>query len=119
MQISELHSLICSEKFCKNDVIKCILGLNDIEIKIFCNISNDGVDVKYLMKKVKRDRTTVQRCLKNLIASGIVSRKSLNLRRGRKFVYFPVSDEKLNEILITRINEYSESLKKIINLIKS
>ncbi len=118
MQISELNSLINSGKICKNDVMKCIFGLNDIEVEIFCNISKEGVDVKYLMKKVKRDRTTVQRCLKSLIALGIVSRKGLNLKRGRKYVYFSIPNEKLREIFITKINEYCESLKKMINLIK-
>ncbi len=118
MQISELQSLIHSEKFCKDDIMKCIFGLNDVEVKIFCAIAEKDSDVIDLTKKIKKDRATVQRIIKNLIALGIVGRKGLNMKRGRKYVYFAITNETLKKILMARIEEYCMSLKKMANLIK-
>ncbi len=118
MQISELQSLIHSGKFCKDDVMKCIFSLNDVEVKIFCAIAENDSDVIELTKKIKKDRATVQRIIKNLIALGIVGRKGLNMKRGRKYVYFAITNEKLKEILTTRIDEYCKSLMNMVNLIK-
>ena len=118
MQISELQSLIHSGKFCKNDVMKCIFGLNDVEVKIFCNIVEKDSDVMELARKIKRDRATVQRVIRNLIALGIAGRKGMNMKRGRKYVYFAVTSEALKEILTARIDEYCKSLKNMVNLIK-
>jgi len=118
MQISELQSLINSKKICKEDVMSCIFGLNDVEVKIFCCIIEKESDIIELAKKVKRNRVTVQRGIKNLIAIGIVGRKGLNLRRGRKYVYFAITKDKMKEILTARINEYCKSLKNMVNLIK-
>ncbi|MDI6730863.1 MAG: helix-turn-helix domain-containing protein [Candidatus Altarchaeum sp.] len=118
MQISKLHSLIHSGKFCKDDVMKCIFGLNDVEVKIFCAIVEKDSDVIDLTKKIKKDRATVQRAIKNLVALEIVGRKGLNMKRGRKYVYFAITNETLKKILMARIGEYCKSLKKMVNLIK-
>jgi len=118
MQISELQSLIRSGKFCRNDVMTCIFGLNDVDVKIFCSIVEKESDVMELARKIKKDRTTVQRVIKNLIALGIVGRKSINSRRGRKYVYFAITSEKLKEILTAKIDEYCKTLKEMVNLIK-
>jgi len=98
--------------------MRCIFGLNDIEIKIFCSIMEKESDIMELAKKVKRNRATVQRVIKNLIAIGIVGRKGLNSKRGRKYVYFAITSDKLKEILAARIDEYCKSLKNMVNLIK-
>lgn len=118
MQISELQSIIHSGKFCKNNIMKCTFDLNEIEVKIFCNIVEKESDVKDLARKIRRDRTTVQRSIKNLIAIGIVGRKSITMKRGRKYVYFAITNEKLKEIFTARIDEYCRALKKMVDLIR-
>lgn len=118
MKISELQSLVYSGNFCRNDVTKCILGLNDIEVEIFCNIIEKESDVMELAKKTKRSRATVQRAIKNLMFLRIIGRKGINMKRGKKYVYFAISDEKLKEILMARVDEYCRSLKKMVDMIK-
>lgn len=118
MKISELQALIYSKNFCTNDVTKCILGLNDVEVEIFCDIMEKECDVMELARKTKKSRATVQRVIINLMHLGIIGRRSKNTKRGRKYVYFAIDNKKLKEILTTRVDEYCRLLKKMVDLMK-
>ncbi|PKP54654.1 MAG: hypothetical protein CVT90_00135 [Candidatus Altiarchaeales archaeon HGW-Altiarchaeales-3] len=118
MKLSELKSQSQSVDVCKNDILKCILGLSDLDVTVFCALKGKNCDIVELSGKVKRDRSSVQRSVKNLITAGLLSRHGVNMKRGRKYIYSTITTEKLKEMLNFQIDELCGKLKaqvKIMN----
>ena len=112
MRLSEMKSLAQAEDFCKGNVLKCILGLCDLDVLVFYTVKEERRSIKEIAEKVERDRSSVQRSAKNLVASGLLSREGTSMNRGRKYVYSAITTEKLKEILISRIDKYCGKLKE-------
>lgn len=111
MKLKEIRSFSQMENFCRRDVLSCVLGLSELEAKIFDLLTEEELGVAEIAKKVDRDRSTVQRIVKNLIAIGIVSRRSVALKRGRKFVYKAIKKEKIKQKLLSELNSFYERVK--------
>ena len=116
MKLKEIRSFAQMENFCGSDVLSCILGLSGLEAKIFGLLTEKELEISAVARKINRDRTTVQRIVKNLIAIGIVSRRSVALKRGRKFIYRAISREKIKEKLLSELNSFYEKVKWQIDM---
>ncbi len=66
------------------DIIGCSLGLKKSEYKIFeaLLIYKERVTIAQLSLKLKLDRTTVQKVVKEFVARGLVQRYQENLDNG-------------------------------------
>jgi predicted transcriptional regulator len=115
MKLTEMKSLVQAQSFCEGDVLKCILGLCDLDVSVFNALKGERCSVNELAKKVNRDRSTVQRSVKNLIATGLASRQSESAKAGRKYFYSTIEPEKLREILILKIEECCGRIKEKVN----
>jgi len=118
MKLSEIKSLTQSTDFCSSNILKCILGITDLDVAVFCKIGDGNCDIMEIAERVERDRSSVQRSLKNLIAVGLVSRQSVSMSRGRKYVYSAINTEKLKGILISRIEKYCNILKEQVRVME-
>ena len=118
MELSEIKSLTQSKDFCSSNILKVVLGITELDVAVFCKLGEEDCDIKKIAQKVKRDRSSVQRSLKNLIAAGLVSRQSISMRRGRKYTYTAITMGKLKEILISRIEKYCSILKEQVRIME-
>jgi len=117
MKLTEMKSLLQAQSFCEGDVLKCILGLCDLDVSVFNALKGERCSVNELAKKVNRDRSTVQRSVKTLISAGIASRQSESAKAGRKYFYFAIETEKLREMLNLRIDDCCSRMKEKVNSI--
>ncbi|MCK4247891.1 MAG: hypothetical protein KAV48_01735 [Methanomicrobia archaeon] len=96
----------------KNELILCLLGLNELEGKVLLFLlKNPNSRVVDISESLGKHRTSVQKTLSQLINRGLIMRKAINLRRGYNFVYYPISKEKIKENLLKDVETWSELVK--------
>jgi len=98
------------------DVFRCLFNIGDNEIEIYRMLIDGGKKVDEIGEMIKRDRSTVQRCLKKLIDCGMVKREKRIIKNGGGYyyVYIGVSPSELKEFLNECIDEWQEEMKKAI-----
>jgi predicted transcriptional regulator len=82
------------------DILRCSFGLNKTEIAImkFLLERKEELTIEEIMKKIKRDRTTIQRAVKRLFEKELIKRRQINLDKGGYvFVYAPKAKSELKE----------------------
>ena len=105
------------KKITLRDLIQCNYNLNDSEYKVFAQLikTKTGISVKNLVKKIGKDRTTIQKILTKLSKRDLISKRQVNLDRGFMFVYFSKDKQNIiNEIEINA-NNYFKNIKESIN----
>lgn len=84
------------------DIIACSLGLKKSEYKVFEELLySDHITLKELSKRLRLDRTTLQKVLKNFISNDLVLRYQENLDNGGYVFVYKIKDK---SILKKRIN---------------
>jgi predicted transcriptional regulator len=67
------------------EIIKCSFMLNKTDylvFKILMSSKEDELNIQKLEKKIGKDRTTIQRSIKNLMAQDLIFRRQINLDTG-------------------------------------
>jgi len=101
------------KKFTIEDLMRCILGLQEIEIRIYFNLLENGEgSVLEIAERVNRDRTTVQKALRSLMNCGLVSRKKVTEKVGYKYIYNAVELDKVSDIIEGLLDEWYHNVKK-------
>lgn len=104
---------------CKNiefdDLLRCSFQLNKTELNLFKFLfelgEEDLLEITEISKKLKLDRSTIQKAIKNLIARNLVFRKQINLDTGGYRFYYRIK----NKIEIKhRMHEIIESWYKLV-----
>lgn len=97
-----------------NDLLRCSFQLNKTELNLFKFLFEDEedlLDITELAKKLKLDRSTIQKAIKTLIARNLVFRKQINLDTGGYRFYYRIKNKK--EIK-HRMHEIIESWYKAV-----
>ncbi len=109
------------EYMCKqfefNSLVKCSFSLSDSELKIFLELMkcNNPICVVALSKKIKRDRSTIQKVMKTLLEKDLVFKKKINLEEGGYiFYYSPRSKSELKKQMLDSIKVWHSNVKKEI-----
>jgi predicted transcriptional regulator len=110
------------------DILRCLYGLNDLEIDVFSYLLKESgkVSVKTLADAVGKNRSTVQRALSHLQEIEIVAREQdtpespkETLKGGYCYKY-ALMDPKVIEInLKTRLNQWTDRATDLIEQIRS
>ena len=85
MKLKEFRSQIISKDINIRDVMKCTLGLRDLEIDAYFELIRKPMKVNELAKQLERNRSTIQRVVTNLIAYGLAHRRVKTVRGGGYF----------------------------------
>jgi len=117
MNSSEVKSISQMKDLCGRDVLSCILGLSDIETRIFSLLKEEELPVTEIAEKVDRDRSTVQRIVKNLISTGVVTRRSVSLKKGRRYEYTAVPVTEVKKKLMRELDQFYLKTKEQIELL--
>jgi len=101
------------KKVILKDLIQCNYNLNESEYLIFAELikSKKGLSVKELVKKVNKDRTTVQKILSKLVNRKLLIKRQMNLERGFMFVYFSKNSNDIINEIENNVNSYFNSIK--------
>ncbi|CAB3288274.1 Transcriptional regulator, TrmB [Methanocaldococcus lauensis] len=101
------------QKFTVEDLMRCILGLQEIEIRIYFELLDmKEATVMEIAERVDRDRTTVQKALRSLMNCGLVEREKITEKSGFKYVYRPVVFKEVKEKMEKLLDEWYLSVKE-------
>jgi len=76
------------------DIIACSLGLKKSEYKVFeALLSSDHITIQDLADKLKLDRTTLQKVLKNFVNNELVERYQENLDNGGYIFVYKIKEK--------------------------
>lgn len=103
------------EEACGDNLLCCILGLRDLQTRIYWLIQDEKHEITEISKHLDRDRSSIQRALQDLITIGLATRTTLPVKKGRKYAYQGISRKKLKEKLNQIADEYHEKIKADIN----
>lgn len=99
-------------------VMNCMFGLKNFETGIYFELVNrDALTINELVHKFGKDRSTVQRALRNLIVAGLVYREQKNIKNGGYYyVYNAAKFEDVKETIKTSTREWADA---VVNWIDS
>ncbi len=110
------------------DILRCLYGLNDLEIEVFSYLLRESakVSVKTLADSVGKNRSTVQRALGHLQEIELVVREQdtpespkETLKGGYCYKY-ALTDPKVIELnLKTRLNQWTERANGLIEQVRT
>ncbi len=99
------------------DILRCSFGLNKTEIAImkFLLEEKEELTIEEIMKKIKRDRTTIQRGVKRLFEKELIKRRQINLDKGGYvFIYSSKPKQELKDKVFKIFESFKESVSKEI-----
>ena len=98
------------------DIIKCVLELNDDDLKVYHYLLENGpVKVEEVASFLERNRSTAQRELQKLVKCGICMKESETIEKGGYFfVYSAQSIERITSEIESCIDETYIHLKQIL-----
>ncbi|NMC77047.1 MAG: hypothetical protein GYA60_07135 [Candidatus Methanofastidiosa archaeon] len=98
-----------------NKILRCTFDITDLEVNILLMLPPQGMRVKEIYQILKKDRTTIQKSLKNLLGKGLIFRESkccVKGKRGRYFVYKSLEREEIRKKLLINIEKWYEDLRE-------
>lgn len=101
------------------DLLQCSFSLNKTEYNLFLFMlgRDDSLCVSTIGDMTGKDRTTVQKAMKKLIAQDLVLKHQVNLENGGYTFVYRIKDK---EIIRTKMLEVVESWhKQVVNSVKS
>ena len=99
------------------DILKCSFGLNKTEIAImkFLLEEKEELTIEEIMKKISRDRTTIQRGVKRLFEKDLIKRRQINLDKGGYvFIYSSKPKAELKDKVFKIFESFKENVGKEI-----
>lgn len=74
------------------DIIKCSFALSKTDYLVFKVLmsAKEELNIQKIEKKVGKDRTTIQRSIKNLLAQDLIFRRQINLDTGGFMYYYSI-----------------------------
>jgi len=111
----EPQKILSGQATCR-DIVKCVYGLSDFELKIYKKLVKQGpLKADDLAPSMKKDRSTVYRALQKLVSSGLVFRETKTIDRGGYFhVYTAVKPDQLKDRLHKCADDWFENMKSAI-----
>ncbi len=98
-------------------ILKCAFDITDLEVEIILSLPEEGMKVKDIQNLLKKDRTTIQKSLKNLLEKELIFRESkccVQGKRGRYFIYKSLPREELKKRVLSNIEEWYQELQDSI-----
>jgi len=100
------------------DVISCVFDLNDLDLKVYKKLREDGESrTDILAKKLKKERSTVYRSLQKLTTCGICIKKTKKIAKGGYYHTYSCIDAKIVQNKVEScIDDWYRSMKQIIKI---
>ncbi len=99
------------------DILKCSFGLNKTELAVMKHLLEEKEEftIEDIQKRIKKDRTTIQRAVKDLFEKNLIKRRQINLENGGyQFVYSPKAKNELKEKVYKIFENFKEAMGKEI-----
>ncbi len=104
-----------------SDLLSCLYNLKTIDLEVFLEVAKqDYATLDQVAESVKRDRSSIHRCLAKLVSTGLVHKQSRTLKGGGYYhVYSAVDPSRIKEHARQKVKEITEGLEDLINNFES
>ena len=95
------------------DILKCSFGLNKTELAVMKHLLEEKEEftIEEIQNRIKKDRTTIQRAVKDLFEKNLIKRRQINLKNGGyQFVYSPKAKKELKEKVYEIFENFKETM---------
>ncbi|WP_456471800.1 helix-turn-helix domain-containing protein [Methanocaldococcus sp.] len=102
-----------------DNLMACIFGIKVFDVKVYFYILKYGpTKITDIAEKLKRNRSTIQRSVQNLMNVGLVYRKQVNIKDGGYFyLYYAIPFEEVKERMKKSIEDWCKNMKNWIDSI--
>ncbi len=111
VMMEEMRAQIAAGKLEAADIIKCALGIRELEVKTYFTLLDAPMQVQEIADKLQRNRSTIQRSLTNLISKGLATRRTKSIARGGYYYEYeaaPASEVK--KMVRTALDRWYEKM---------
>lgn len=111
VMMEEMRAQIAAGKLEATDIIKCALGIRELEVKTYFTLLDRPMQVQEIADKLQRNRSTIQRSLTNLISKGLATRRTKSITRGGYYYEYeaaPASEVK--KMVRTALDQWHEKM---------
>ena len=100
-----------------SELLSCLYTLKPIEMEVLFEVARrDQSTLDQIADAVKRDRSTVHRCLSKLVSLDLVYKRVKTLKDGGYYhIYMTVEESKIKEQASLRVKEITQSLEKLVD----
>lgn len=108
------------EKMSIEETMRYIFGLRNLETQVYLELLARGaLTVSEIVKRFKKDRSTLQRALQNLALAGLVYREQKNIKSGGYyFAYRALPLEELKANMNASAKKWYEAMTSWIDAFK-
>jgi predicted transcriptional regulator len=98
------------------DIVRCSFGLTGSEYQVLLRLLSGAGTVQDISRRLKMERTGVQKALKGLVAKGLAHREKRNLPSGGfSFVYRPSDRKKIRADMKSSVKRWSAGVCRAID----
>jgi predicted transcriptional regulator len=117
MSIKEFQSILNAEHIGPEELMKCTLGIKQIEITAYCLLVNQGLlSINEAAKFLDRSRSTAQRILQNLVEKGLATREEeLIGLGGYRYVYRAVNPDRIRQSILQNLDKWYKRIMEEID----
>ena len=129
--MKNLNQLLKRGNFSNKDLFKCTLGLNQVEIEVLQYlIENHASETLEIAQNLKKDRSTIQRALQNLINLELILREPISIKElnkkwkknnrksGYLYLYDTIDKKQIKKRFSTLLEEWYSQMKRFIQNFK-
>ncbi|HLN45530.1 MAG TPA: helix-turn-helix domain-containing protein [Candidatus Sulfotelmatobacter sp.] len=102
---------------CCTDLLTCLYDLKPADMEVLLSVAkNPNASLDQIAGIVKKDRSSVHRCLSKLVSINLVNKESKSLKGGGYYhTYTMVNPEIIKKHALERVREITESLEALID----
>jgi predicted transcriptional regulator len=99
-----------------SDVMHCFLGLRTLEIDVYFYLLKGQATVKEASDALRRNRSTIQRAIQNLVQRGFAHRRTRTLRKGGYvYVYESVNIGTLKDLIKEALDTFYTQISEFLD----
>lgn len=107
MALLGVRQIMISPKVEASDVMHCFLGLRDLEIDVYFYLLKGQATVKEVARALRKNRSSIQRAIQNLVQQRFAHRRTRTLRKGGyAYVYEAVSLSTLKSLIRESLDSF-------------
>ncbi len=99
------------------DLLTCLYNLKPADLETLLAVAkNENATLDQIAKIVRKDRSSVHRCLSKLVSINLVNKQSKSLKGGGYYhTYAMLDSETIKKHALERVKEITESLESLVD----
>jgi len=99
------------------DLLTCLYNLKPSDLEVLLAVAkNENASLDQISKIVRRDRSSVHRCLSKLVSANLVNRQTKSIKGGGYYHTYAMLDPgTIRKHALERVKEITQSLQALVD----